>query len=311
MGTEAGTPRRKAARRRVDGNHLLYHFLQKTLLESDAEQFRSLSAHLVNALGVWLSPRVYQQFPFLVPFAVRDPLSRGSKARGIPDQWGSPDERCLFRDDNSLIKNLPQSLAIENPSNRLLHNRYIGTSFVASHVWRELAPSGAAPREPETYSFVPNVVWLPSQVSKLSDREGSFVQTYLQAVAVSIYGSLPLTPALSAIVEPIWERLPIRPAGVQGTSLPDPHQLNYFRFDEDWLARRLRAVDTVTRALSEVREGRPLTGKVISTRYTEGLAGLPNEAAEKLHTELARYSHAVREAASTALSGPAARSAPE
>ena len=40
----------------LDGNHLLYHFLQKTLLESDAEQFRQLASQLIAALGIWLSP---------------------------------------------------------------------------------------------------------------------------------------------------------------------------------------------------------------------------------------------------------------
>jgi hypothetical protein len=63
----------------------------------------------------------------------------------------------------------------------------MGTSFVASHVWRELVPSGQASRERATYSFVPNLVWLPAQVSKLSDREGSFVQTYLQALSWKIW----------------------------------------------------------------------------------------------------------------------------
>jgi hypothetical protein len=291
--------RRKPARSRVDGNHLLYHFLQKTLFESDAAQFRSLAAQLINALGVWLSPRVYERFPILVPFAVRDPLSRGNTARGIPDQWGSADNRGLFRDDNSLIKNLPRALPIENPLNRLLHNRYVGTSFVASHVWRELALSGAAAREPETYSFVANVVWLPSQVSKLSDREGSFVQSYLQVVARSIYRPRRLTPALAAIVEPIWERLPLR-SEVAMTALPDPRELNYFRFDERWIARRLGAVETVIAALTEVRQGRDLRSKVISTRYTDGLRALAAGQADDLLGQLSRYADAVHEAATPA-----------
>ena len=112
------------------------------------------------------------------PAAVCRPRSRESREQGegLPDQWGAPDEQARFRDDNSLVKSLPRSLEIENAHNLLLHRRPLGTGFVASHAWRQLAPSGAAARNPATYSFVPNLVWLPLQVSKLTDREGHFVR---------------------------------------------------------------------------------------------------------------------------------------
>src|SRR5437016_1655354 len=103
----------------LDGNHLLYHFLQKTLLESDAEQFRQLASQLIAALGIWLSPDTYRRYPLLVPYAVRDPTCRGDKLKGIPDEWGAPDSAGLVRDDNSLIKSLPRSLSVANLSNRL------------------------------------------------------------------------------------------------------------------------------------------------------------------------------------------------
>jgi hypothetical protein len=48
-----------------------------------------------------------------------------------------------------------------------------------------------APRNALTYSFLPNLVWLPSQLAKLSDREGSFVQT-LAAVSRRIYRGVKL-----------------------------------------------------------------------------------------------------------------------
>jgi hypothetical protein len=66
-------------------------------------------------------------------------------------------------------------------------------------VWRELVPSGHASRVRETYSFVPNLVWLASQVSKLSDREGSFVQTYLQALSWSASSLRLVIRALEAV----------------------------------------------------------------------------------------------------------------
>jgi hypothetical protein len=154
----------------IDGNDLLYHFLQKILLEEDAEQFKALATRLVVALGVWLSPEVYQRYPIVLPYAVRDPKCRGDKRRGLPDEWGSPGADGRFRDDNSLVKGLPRSLMISNTNNRLLHGRRLGTSFVASHVWRKLIDGSNAPRNWLTYTFVPNLVWLPSQLSKLLYR---------------------------------------------------------------------------------------------------------------------------------------------
>ena len=78
------------ADRRVDGDRLFYHFLQKELLQSDIWLFQMLIARLITSLGIWLHPDVYERLPVMLPFAVRDPLSRGNKAQGIVDQWGSP-----------------------------------------------------------------------------------------------------------------------------------------------------------------------------------------------------------------------------
>jgi hypothetical protein len=279
----------------VEGNDVLYHFLQKTLLDSDAEQFRRLTSSLVASLGIWLSPDVYRRYPLLVPYAVRDPTCRGDKLKGIPDEWGAPDGAGLFRDDNSLIKNLPRSLPVANPSNALFDRRYIGTSFVASHVWRELVQTGKAARDRLTYSFVPNLVWLPSQVAKLSDREGLFVQTYLQALSFRIYRNLELTPKLRRLVEPIWERLPSRPEAHE-IGLPDPSTLNYFRFDQGWLARRVATLRLVIGALEDVRGGGLPQRKTISTRYTDRLSTVSTESIVRLLSDLNIYSEAVEEA---------------
>lgn len=290
-----GSARRGPARRiKVEGNDVLYHFLQKTLFETDYDQFRELSARMIAALGIWLPAATYQRFPLLVPYAVRDPSCRGNRSKGVPDQWGSPSETGLFRDDNSLIKGLPRSLAIQNPANPLFHRRFIGTSFVASHVWRVLAGGGHASRDNLTYSFIPNLIWLPSQVSKLTDREGSFVQSYLQALSRRIYGDVELTPELEAIVRPIWGQLTVR-ADVAGVSLPDPSALNYFEGGEGWISRRTQALQSVIRGLDD-QEGGQSNRKIISSRYTEGLPQISANARESLSSWLTVYAHAVEEA---------------
>ena len=123
------------------------------------------------------------------------PADRGSKSKGIPDQWGSPNAQGFFRDDNSLVKELPGSLTVTS-SSQLYKGRRLGNGFVASHLWRELSIGGLASRHPLTYSFVPNLVWLPSEVAALTDREASFVQSYTQAISIKVYRHLPLGSSL-------------------------------------------------------------------------------------------------------------------
>jgi hypothetical protein len=108
-----------------------------------------------------------------VPYAVRDPHARKDHPRkGAPDEWGKPFPNGLFRDDNSLIKGIPRSLRI-NGVNPRFNDARIGRGFVAAHVFPRLVGSRRklSVRDPLTYSFVPNLVWLPSELAKLTDHD--------------------------------------------------------------------------------------------------------------------------------------------
>lgn len=282
------------ARKALQGNDLLYHYFQKTLLEENPDQFKEVVAGLVVGLGVWLSPAAYQRYPLLVPYAVRDAACRGDKRRGIPDEWGSPDGSGHFRDDNSLIKGIPRSLTVRNDSNRLVSGSRIGTGFVAAHVWRKLSDGADAPRNALTYSFLPNIVWLPAQLAKLTDREGGFAQTLLQAISLALYRNVPLTPRLRTIVSPIWDALPVRDE-VAGITVP-LDRLSFFEFDQAWLERRRRTLAAVEGALGSVGQAASPTGKVVSSRYGTGLGGLRTSAVAGLRERLVSYRHAVDEA---------------
>ena len=155
-----------------------------------------------------------------------------------------------------------------------------------------MADGTDAPRDRTTYSFVPNLVWLPSQLSKLSNREGGFVQTFLQALSVKIYRTVPIERQLRHLVEPIWELLPERDEASIVT-LPNVADLNYFKFDEKWLTRRVRTLDGVVQALTDVCAGTAPLKKVVATRYGEGLGGVKSTAAAKLRDELSAYRNAV------------------
>jgi hypothetical protein len=294
----ASSSSQRRRRSTIQGNDLLYHYFQKTLLQEDPERFRDVITGLVVALGIWLPPIAYRRFPLLVPYAIRDPSCRGDRRRQVPDEWGAPDAQGRFRDDNSLIKGIPRSLVVENVENKLVNGKRLGTGFVAAHVWRRLSDGSDAPRDRRTYSFLPNLIWLPNQLAKLSDREDGFVQILLQALSTKLYRSLCLTPRLAAIVEPIWNRLPVGGESVM-PALPDVARLNYFRFDERWLARRRRTLEVVHAALVRAGEGSPPAAKVVASRYGSGLAQLQPSAVAGLRDAISEYVAAVSEAAET------------
>ncbi|GMU40671.1 MAG: hypothetical protein AMXMBFR23_15370 [Chloroflexota bacterium] len=271
------------ALRTVDGSGVLYHFLQKDLIQSDVFFFQMLIARLVVALGIWFPPSLYAELPLLVPYAVRDPHSRGNRKLALPDQWGSPNQQGYFRDDNSLIKKVPASLRIRSRLTDVYAGRAIGTGFVASHVWRQLngEPTQLASRDPLTYSFVPNLVWLPNSVAALTDREGSFAQAYIQAIAHRTFRHHPVRPEFGEVVEEAWSRLPV-PGGIPEQGLPDPDELNYFEATGQFLDRRRRMIGEVAHALRCVAHGGAIDGKIVSGRYTAGLPKVPGPAALEL-----------------------------
>jgi hypothetical protein len=290
---EVPHPRRPGAPRRatsvqgvIDTKNVLYHFLQNDVHGQDPELFRVLTARLVPRLAIWLSPEVYRRMPLLVPYARRDPTCRGKSSAGIPDEWGSPDQQGYFRDDNSLVKGVPRSLSVAS-SFPLYRSRRIGNGFVASHVWRVInSPDGAA-RNPLTYSFVPNLVWLPRQVAGLSDLEGSFVQRFLQRLSVRLYQGVPVAVGHRGLVDRIWELLP--PPDDDGAPLPDMGSLSFFEQTEDFFRRRTAIMRRVSEAMAI---GKP-RGKVVSDRFTAGIPHVPAASRSALSAFLSEYADAV------------------
>lgn len=271
----------------LDGRHVLYHYLEKDLQSSDPALFKALLTNMIGRTAIWLSPEIYGRMPLLIPYARRDPLCRGDKRSGRADAWGEPDSQGFFRDDNSLLKRFPGPLNINGPAPGYARRR-IGNGWVCAHVWRDLGGGTLASREPLTYSFVPNVVWLPEQVAKLTDREGSFTQQVAQAISWSLYREAPVSGPHAALVEKIWSMLP-RPEMPPAMALPDAGALNFFGPDESCFQRRAEKSRLVAQAL----RGESRKQKVISSRYTAGIPRVKRTAAKRLANFLDDYADGV------------------
>lgn len=271
-------------KRVVHGDDLLYRFFQDALA-NEPELFEKVPQMMLEAMGIWLPRATYRDWPVLLPWVVRDPKCRGNKAKGLPDEWGSPDEHGYLRDDNSLVKALPRSLSIKTSGYASLTGARMGTEFVASHVWREVhGTDQLASRHPLLNSFLPNLLWLPAQVAKLTDREGGIVQTTLQSMAWGIYREAPVAPHLKELVESAWKMIPEpEPVTISDAAL------NWFEVTTQFQVTRRRRLDSVIEALERLANGDPLTHKVVTTRYTTGLPAVPAEARARLLDHLKSF----------------------
>lgn len=271
-----------AAAKEIHGDDLIYRFLRD--LFTDEEAFGHVAEALLAATAIWFPTAVYRELPVLVPYVVRDPSCRGRA--GQLDQWASPDTEGYLRDDNSSIKNIPRSLSIHAPAQKHLNGRRMAREFVAAHVWRVPTDGGVlASRRPLLNSFVPNLVWLPSQIAKLTDLEGSSVQRTLQAMSFARYRNEEVAPHLSEVVDQAWALLPPPSSKLSVVT----NDWNYFVPTERFLQLRQERIVSVHSAVGTLLAGKQLTTKVIATRYTEGLPLIDHDALERLEHHLSRF----------------------
>ena len=269
----------------VHGDDLLYRFFADGF-RTDPELFERVSLRLLIAVSVWLPLDAYHAWPLLMPWVVRDPTCRGNKSKGVPDQWSSPNVDGYLRDDNSLIKSVPRSLQIRGPKGTALQGARMGSEFVASHIWRVVNGEQLASRNPMLNSFVPNLVWLPQQVSKLSDREGSPIQETLKAVSYAIYRHAPVAAGLEAIAERSWAMLPLPQLHLPKLALDE---MNWFKTSEPWFRMRSDRLDVVLDALRAIDDGLEPPARVVSTRYGQGLPLVSASARSALFAHLSTF----------------------
>ena len=258
----------KKLSKKVNGDNIIYHYLQKNLLVEDNELSKKIIEKLLIDLSIWLPPDFYKTMPIILPYVIRDASCR-KNTNNYNEEWGSANSYGFLRDDNTLIKGIVNSFIINSPNIKEYNKAKKGNGFVASHVWREINVEDRtilASTYHRTNSFVPNIVWLPKQISKLTDREGSYAQQVLQTLSHKIYSMIKTDEG----IDDIWNILP-------NPDLPltfDTESLNYFNVHEIWLEKRkkglLNEIETIKSVLGTGKVEKGL--KVKSSRYLPTLA---------------------------------------
>jgi hypothetical protein len=138
----------------------------------------------------------------------------------------------------------------------------LGSEFVAFHVWRVVNDDRLASRITLLNSFVPNLVWLPGQIAKLTDREGSTVQQTLQAVAHVIYRDAHVRHDVRNLVKKAWAMIPAPAIEVQPF---EPAALNWFEPTETFYRTRATRLTSVIESLETLERGAVLPRRVVTT----------------------------------------------
>ena len=263
----------------------IYRYLFEGMRGPNSDDFTQLTIELIQRLGIWWSPEVYTTMPVMVPWCIRDRTCRYDQG---PESWGSPRSDGYLRDDNSIIKKLPLSLFISGPSESRYRGQKPWRGFTACHIWRDLPDGTFAGADPWLYSFVPNLIWLPTWLAPLTDRQGGEVQTFLQRTSIALFGDLEVPEPLSAYAEEAWSKLPSPDPGIALAT----GGLQEFEPVPAFFSRRLAYLDNFVKGCDEVLADRPLAKKLICTRYTQGLPQLHRDETRKFRNAMDDYRRA-------------------
>ena len=255
----------------VDGDNIIYHIIQKQIIEAhDMDNPPDNVKYLIEQLllwgGIWFRPETYREIPILLPYVIRDASCRKINASTGNHTWGHSNAKGFLMDDNSLIKGIPRALFI-NGTFSVLNGTKLNNAngYVASHIWRVLQNkrSVLASQWERTNSFIPNLVWLPSQLSKLTDREGSYAQRFVQHISGLLYRSYSLP---NTMLSEIWDEL--KDPGITPVCDIDLGQLNYFEHNLMWVNRKKNDLyNELQSILNIIAGGSPIVKRIKTSHY--------------------------------------------
>lgn len=281
------------ARKLVDGDDILYRLFVH-LLNSDVENVApAVAGELVQEMSIWLPIDLYRECPVVLPWVVRNPKCRPHKLNGkkYPDNWGAPNERGYQMDDNTLIKAIPKSLPIAGPKDSPMVGKKMGKGFVASHIWRKFDESDVlASRHPEMNSFVANLVWLPDQISKLSNKEGDLIQTLLKHAAHKIYRNEKVRPEYRDHVELMWKDLEkdLGRLSYNG-SFAVERALFFAPKNSKFIEKRVSTINNAFSFINSCIKGAPQPTGRITSRYKVGLPKIDRNTLETLKKQVGKF----------------------
>ncbi|MFW9875134.1 MAG: hypothetical protein ACFFG0_18670 [Candidatus Thorarchaeota archaeon] len=184
-----------------DSKRSFKEFINFIVENQNLDIIRKYIINLIYNCSIWLSPEFYQNIPIFLPFSVRERTSWQYRQKNLNgDNWGSANNNGYIIDDNSDIKDFIRNAIIVN--NKFSNDQKPRTGFIACHIWSNTTSN------PRLYSFVPNIVWLPRPIAKLSDDQTSFLSQILKIISLKIYREIDIDNyTLKQIIKESWSLL--------------------------------------------------------------------------------------------------------
>ena len=246
----------------MDANLVLWNELEERGVSSLGQLNESEVVELAMRYAVWIPTETFEKTPWLAPYALRKGRIRiDARAPGDKrDLWGFPDENGYFTDDNSLIKGVFQRRGVRPIGSAYGTSRF-RRGLVCCHVW------AGTTTNPLLFSFIPNLVWLPSSLAPFSDGhlagEPHQVHKTLKAVSFTRYFQHKTEVAQARVAE-AWK-------GLQLAELQTVKYEQYeFEIDNqliDLVSKRLKRITDFLSVVIEEKE-RP---QRFSRRYHAGV----------------------------------------
>jgi len=154
---------------------------QNFLLRNETHQFiKEYYLSLIQNLSIWLKPSFYTKLPHILPYSLRERSSSyGRLKKSEKDNWGSANKNGFVIDDNTDIKDFIRRTVVKNSKYYANHVPYTG--FIGCHIWENTTSN------PKLFSFIPNLVWLPTPIAGLSDNNKCLFSNLLKKTSLKLY----------------------------------------------------------------------------------------------------------------------------
>ena len=280
---------------KIKPEFIFRRYLQNDLRKVDFPFFFQASVRFILDLGIWIDPEVYKRLPIFEPIAYRD-----QKSQYPVDRRGQANtSSALLIDDNSYVKNFAKGKIVSSNKISYYDGKALNNGFWACHIWDKIGPTMRLSNEDNTlFTFIPNIVWLPKEFSRLSDIPGSPIKDILKQLSLNLYSDVKMgKPALQSIVDASWDKLLENPHNqiIPIKSLPSIDDYNLLKIHNSTIDKKKIRHEDFSEALIDHGSGLPITTRWRQKMTTYGgmIDQIDTDAAFNLGTWLEGYLNAL------------------
>lgn len=287
----------------VAGTSAIFQSLAR-VFQRGGDQQRDAARQILLRAGVWMPVETYRAWPVVLPWIVRDnsvaPSKNKAAKTGKPLIKTASPTTGLMRSDNSPVGGLKNDLPVRwaGGLGETFKSKPIKVGaheWMQSHCWSFLSgTSQSAATHPLTNSFVPNLVWLPDALGRLTDDERLVFADELRSIAWARYRHVEVDPALYEVVEEAWSLL--EPPSSLEVGRDELTRVNEFVVPAKFYTSKIKKVLDISMVVEMLQEGVEVGAVGLTPAvYLESLASADAVAIAALQRQLSRFSVAARQ----------------